>query len=75
MQSFLPKLNTDIVKVIEIDGNSKANNDNEAEGNSIGTNEDSIMQLQLQSDQNEYDMEDVILTDHDMLPNEVLDIE
>ena len=33
------------------------------------------MQQQLESDQNEYDMEDVILNDHDMLPNEVLHIE
>ena len=33
------------------------------------------MQLQLQSGQNESDMEDVILNDHDMLSNEVLHIE
>ena len=60
--------------MIEIDDSSKVDDDHEDEGNSNGTNHDSIMQLQLQSDQNKYDMEDVILNDHDMLSNEVLHI-
>ena len=75
MQSLLNKLNTNIIEVIEIDDKSKANNVNVDKGNSTGTNDDIIMQLQLQSNQNKYDMEDVVLNDHDMLSNEVLDIE
>ena len=75
MQSLLNKLNTNIIEVIEIDDKSKANNVNVDKGNSTGTNDDIIMQLQPQSNQNKYDMEDVVLNDHDMLSNEVLDIE
>ena len=70
MWSLLQKLNTDIVKVIEIDHNSKVNDDNEDEGNTNGTNDGIIMQ-----DQNKCDMEDVILNDDNMLSNEVLHIE
>ena len=75
MQSLLQKLNTDIVKEIEINDNTKVDVDNEDEGNSNGTNDDSIMQLQLQSDPNKYGMEDILLNDHEMSSNEVLHIE
>ena len=71
MWSLLQKLNTGIVKVIEIDHNSKVDDDNQDEGNHNGINDDSVMQLQLQCDQEEDDMEDVILNDHDMLSNNV----
>ena len=70
MWSLLQKLNTDVVKVIEIDDNSKVSDDNEDEGNTNGTNDGIIMQ-----DQNKCDMEDVILNDDNMLSNEVLHIE
>ena len=68
-------MNTDIVEVIEIDHNSKFDDDNQDERNCNGINDDSVMQPHLQSDQNEDDIEDVILNDHDMLSNEVLHIE
>ena len=75
MWFLLQELNTDIIKEIEIDDNSKVNDDYEDEGNSNSSNDDSVIQLQLQSDQNEYNMEDVILNDQDMLSNEVFHIE
>ena len=75
MWFLLQELNTDIIKDIEIDDNSKVNDDYEDEGNSNSSNDDSVIQLQLQSDQNEYNMEDVILNDQDMLSNEVFHIE
>ena len=65
MQSLLQKLNTDIIEVIDIDHNTTVNDDNQDPRNQNGINDDSVMQLQLQSDQNKYDMEDVILNDHD----------
>ena len=40
MQSLLQKLNTDIVEVIEIDDNSKVDDDNEHEGNSNRMNDE-----------------------------------
>ena len=43
-------MNTDIVEVIEIDHNSKVDDDNQDERNCNGINDDSVMQLQLQSD-------------------------
>ena len=43
MWSFLQKLNTDTVEVIEIDDDSKVDDDNEDEGNRNGSNDDTIM--------------------------------
>ena len=72
MWSLLQKLNTDIVKVVKIDHNRMVNNDHQDEGNHNGITDDSVMQLQLQSDQNEDDIESVVLNDHDMLSNKLL---
>ena len=43
--------------------------------NQNGMNDDSVVQLQLQSYQNECDTEDVVLNDYEMLSNDVLHIE
>ena len=75
MWSLLQKLINDIIEVIEIDDSSMVDDDNQDEGNHNGTNDYSVMQLQLQSNQNEYEMQAVILNDHDMLSNKVLHIE
>ena len=67
MQSLLQKLNTEIIKVIDIDQNSTVDDDTQDPRNSNGINDDSVVQLQQQSNQNECDTEDAILNDYDML--------
>ena len=59
MRSLLQKLNTDIIEGIDIDHNSTVSDDNQDPRNQNGINDDSVVQLQLQSNQNECDMEDV----------------
>ena len=61
--------------MIDIDHNSTVDNDNQVPQNQNSTNNDSVVQLHLQSDQIECDMEDVILNGYDMLSNDILHIE
>ena len=59
MRFLLQKLNTDIIEGMDIDHNSTVSDDNQDPRNQNGINDDSVVQLQLQSNQNECDMEDV----------------
>ena len=49
MWSLLQKLNTDIIKVIDIGHNSTVDDDNQVPGNPNGINDVSVVELQLQS--------------------------
>ena len=75
MWSLLQKLKTDIVEVIEIDDISSGDDNNQDDRNSNNRNDDHDKQLEIQSDQNEYDVEDVILNDYDRYPDVELHLE
>ena len=75
MCSLLQKLMTHIVKVIEIDEFSNGEDDNQYDRNSNNRNDESDMQWGIQSDQNEHDVQDVILNDHDRYSDADLHLE
>ena len=75
MCSLLQKLMTHIVKVIEIDDIHNGEDDNQYDRNSNNRNDESDMQQGIQSDQNEHDVQDVILNDHDRYSDADLHLE